>query len=105
MGFKKYKTVWSKKSGSSESRRAKKEAKARAKEEAKARKARAKADRRNRYEDEEEDDVDVRRSNKKSKAADYAERTVTAKKSSRIPEQAFEDDDFEFEFIDLDDDF
>ena len=88
-----------------ESRRAKKEAKARAKEEAKARKARAKADRRNRYEDEEEDDVDVRRSNKKSKAADYAERTVTAKKSSRIPEQAFEDDDFEFEFIDLDDDF
>jgi len=94
-----------------ESRRAKKEAKARAKEEEKARKARAKeearerkAERRNRYEDEDED-ADVRRSSKKSKAADYAERTVSAKKSSKIPEQVFDDDDFEFEFIDLDDDF
>ena len=44
---------------------------------------------------------------RKSQAADYAEKTVSARKasSSRRRAQEPQDDDFEFEFIDLDDDF
>ena len=45
------------------------------------------------------------KANKQSRAADYAEKTVAAKRSSRAPEPVYgADDDFDLEFIDLDDD-
>ena len=55
---------------------------------------------------EEEDDEDayIQKANRKSRAADYAEKTVSARKSSRAPAPtSYDDDEFEFEFIDLDD--
>ncbi len=68
-----------------------------------------KSDRNSRSRREEDDeDYQSQRMRRKSQAADYAEKTVTARKASnsrnRVPNTG-QDDDFDFEFIDLDDDF
>lgn len=55
-------------------------------------------------EEEDEEDAYIQKANRKSRAADYAEKTVSARKSSRAPAlTSYDDDEFEFEFIDLDD--